>query len=162
MQYTLPGPGTGPRSQDHPAWGAAVGAGLLAGLVYLLLQTFLNVYVYGESPWTFFHMAQAIAQGPGVVEPRQMFDAGGIGIALALHFALAAAYGIVAGHILDEAPARLAPPLGIGFGIVVYLVNFHGFTGAFPWFAELRGIVTLVSHAAFGLVLGVAFPRLRR
>lgn len=147
---------------QRPQLGAAIGAGLLAGLAFVVLQTLLNVTVYGESPWTLFHMINAIPMGKEVIEPRGEFHAGAVGAAVAIHFALSAFYGVVLAHVISEAPPRIAAPLGIGFGVLVYLVNFHGFTGAFPWFAELRGAVTIATHAIFGLLLGLAGSILQR
>ena len=43
------------------------------------------------------------------------------------------------------------------FGLVIYVVNFHGFTAVFPWFADARGWIAVFSHAVFGLVLGAVY-----
>ena len=47
--------------------------------------------------------------------------------------------------------------LGVGFGLVLYAVNFYGFTYMFPWFAEARHWATIVAHMAFGGVLGFTY-----
>ena len=41
--------------------------------------------------------------------------------------------------------------LGAVFGLALYLINFYVVTGAFPWFAELRGWSTLITHLIFGV-----------
>jgi hypothetical protein len=46
------------------------------------------------------------------------------------------------------------------FGLAIYVVNFYGFTALFPWFADARGWIAILSHAVFGLVLGAIYDRL--
>ncbi len=51
---------------------------------------------------------------------------------------------------------------GAIFGLVVYGVDFYGFTGVFPWFENARNMVTIVSHVLFGIVLAWSFKALQR
>ena len=46
--------------------------------------------------------------------------------------------------------------IGAVFGLLIYLVNFYGFTAIWPWFAKARNFISLFSHVMFGLVLGWA------
>ena len=41
-------------------------------------------------------------------------------------------------------------------GLALYVVGFYGFTAIFPWFAMARNMITIVSHIAFGMVLGLS------
>ena len=51
---------------------------------------------------------------------------------------------------------------GLLFGLVIYAVNFYGFTAVFPWFAEARNWITILAHTIFGLTLGVVYEPLAR
>jgi len=41
------------------------------------------------------------------------------------------------------------------------VVNMHGFTLVFPWFAQARDWITLAAHVAFGVVAAGAWVRAR-
>ena len=146
---------------ERPRSGSVITASLIAGVVFVLLQAGLSVAIYRESPWTLFHMINAMAMGPETIEPRDAFELGPIVVASAIHFVLAMIYGAVLTHVLSEFSTTTTTALvGVVFGLLLYLVNFHGFTGLFPWFVELRGGVTIVSHAIFGLTLAMGYTAL--
>jgi len=48
------------------------------------------------------------------------------------------------------------------FGLAMYLLNFYGMTRFFPWFAEARNWVNVVSHLVFGVVVADTYMRLER
>ena len=48
------------------------------------------------------------------------------------------------------------------FGLVLYLVNFYGFTAVFPWFAMARGGLSIFVHITFGVVAALAYKGLQR
>jgi hypothetical protein len=139
-----------PRRRVSP--GAAIKAGLLAGVVALGLLQFFGVVVYDESPWKLFRMIAALVRGPAALEPDDEFDAGLVLIATVLSFSLAVLYSLALAALLSDAPRRYSAVMGAAFGVALYHANFYGFTALFPWFASLRTIDTLVVHAFFGLV----------
>jgi hypothetical protein len=51
---------------------------------------------------------------------------------------------------------------GLVFGLVIYAINFYGFTALFPWFAEARNWITILAHAIFGLTLGLVYEPFAR
>lgn len=52
--------------------------------------------------------------------------------------------------------------VGAGFGLVVYWVNFYGFTEVFPWFAAARNWITVFAHIVFGIVAAWAYKGFAR
>lgn len=52
--------------------------------------------------------------------------------------------------------------VGLVFGLLVYAVNFYGFTAIFPWFSNARNWVTIFSHGMFGLLLGLFYKGMQR
>lgn len=135
---------------------AAVWAGLTAGFVFMALEMALVALVMGESPWAPPRMIAAIGLGDGVLPPPASFDPGIFAVAMAIHFALSILLAIVLGWGLSLLNAGIGASLVAGaiFGLVVYYVNFYGFTALFPWFAMARGPIGIFAHAVFGAVAG--------
>jgi hypothetical protein len=44
--------------------------------------------------------------------------------------------------------------LGGLLGLLLYGINFYGFTAVFPWFAEGRSWVSMFTHIVFGMIHG--------
>jgi len=80
--------------------------------------------------------------------------------ALAVHFPLSILYAVILAWIIHRWATGRAIWVGAAFGLVLYLVNFYGFTAIFPWFAMARNWVSIVSHILFGMVAAWAYVRL--
>jgi hypothetical protein len=78
-------------------------------------------------------------------------------VATAVHFVLSIAYAAPVGPLVERQPPGRAGIREMAFGLALYLVNTHGFTWIFPWFAQARDWITVVAHFAFGLVGAVAY-----
>ena len=140
---------------------AAVWAGVIAGLVFLILELVLVATIGGESPWGPPRMIAAIAMGDGVLPPPATLDPGILAVALVVHFVLTLIYAAVFAWLVSL--VRLSVPLiviaGLVFGLALYAINFYGFTGMFPWFAMARNAISIFAHAVYGLVLGWIYAR---
>lgn len=138
---------------------AAIKAGLIAGIVFMMLEMLLVATVGGGSPWGPPRMIAAIGMGKDVLPPPATFDFAIMMVALIIHLVLAAVLGIVFALIAEAGRWGLTTSAiaGMIFGIVIYFVNFYGMTAIFPWFAMARGMISLFAHAMFGLVLGYAY-----
>jgi uncharacterized membrane protein YagU involved in acid resistance len=131
-------------------------AGLVAGVVFLIVEMALVPTVGGGELWGPPRMMGAIALGEDVLPPPATFDAGIVAVGMIVHFALSAVLGVIfaiaAGALkLSRAMSILA---GAVFGLIVYVVNFYGFTELFPWFAMARNAITIFAHLVFGGVIG--------
>lgn len=140
-------------------WKAAILAGVVAGIVFMMLQMILVMVVNGQSPWGPPRMIAAMVMGKAVLPMIGQpvgFDFGTMMVAMMIHFILSIVLGIVLGFIISHFGLGLTVSIigGAIFGIVIYFINFYGFTAVFPWFAMGRGAVTLFDHATFGLVGG--------
>lgn len=131
---------------------AAVWAGLIAGLVFLVLEMVLVPVFGGGSPWGPPRMIAAIAMGPGVLPPPATFDLVIVLVAMLVHFVLAIVLGIVLAWLVKGRAQGVALAIGAVFGLVVYLVNFYGMTAVFPWFAMARNWISIFAHVVFGVV----------
>ena len=141
---------------------AAIWAGIIAGVVFMMLEMVLVATVGGGSPWGPPRMIAAIGMGKDVLPPPATFDLGVMIVAMAIHFVLAILLGMILGLIVSHWKLGLMASIGVGaiFGLAVYLVNFYGFTVLFPWFAMARTPITLLTHVVFGTVLGWAYHAL--
>ncbi len=146
-----------------PDWKAAVWAGLIAGLVFMMLEMVMVPLFLGGSPWGPPRMIAAIALGAGVLPnppPPPTFDFGVVMTAVVVHFILSIAFAVGLALILRRMDAGKALLIGAVFGLVLYFVNFYLFTGIFPWFANARNWVSIFTHIVFGVLAAWTYLRL--
>ena len=138
---------------------AAAKAGIIAAIVFMMLEMVLAATIGGGSPWAPPRMIAAIALGTGVLPPPASFDVTILLVAMVIHLVLSIVLAIVFALIADAARWSLmtCAIAGLVFGIVLYLTNFYGMSAVFPWFAMARGMIAIFAHAMFGLVLGYAY-----
>lgn len=143
-------------------WRAAVWSGLIAGVVFIVLDmTLVPLFGFG-SPWEVVRMIAAIALGPDVLPPPATFDLGVFAVAMAVHFSLSILYALLRAWTVEGWMHRLPSLLQGFFGIAIYVINFYGFTRLFPWFADARSWVSLLVHASWAVVLPIVYHRLAR
>ncbi len=137
-------------------WKAAIVAGLVAGVIFMMLEMALVGTIGGQSPWGPPRMIAAMAMGKDVLPPPATFDMGIMMVAMMIHFPLSIIMAAVLGLAISHWRMNLMTSLIAGtiFGLIVYFVDFHIMTGIFPWFAMARGGISIFAHAMFGLVLG--------
>lgn len=141
-------------------WKAGLWAGLIAGVIDELLLWSLML-LQGTSPLAGMPMGAAILLGPGVLQSPP--TAGIVAAALAVHFGLAIVYGLLIAALVGNGPRGSGLLLGIGFGLVVWFINYFVIAPvAFPWFMPLRSSpLSPLVHAAFGLIAAWAYVSLR-
>lgn len=147
---------------DRIDWKAAVWAGLVAGIVFMMLEMVLVATLGGGSPWGPPRMIGAMLLGPEVLPPPATFDVGVFLVAMVIHFILSIILAFPLAWVISRWRLSLGASIGAGavFGLIIYLINFYGFTALFPWFANARTPITLVAHIVFGLVLGWTYHAL--
>lgn len=149
------------------SWSAAIWAGLIAGLVFVIMEMVLVATAGGGSAWGPPRMMAAMVMGEGVLpgpENPPTFDIGIFLVGMTVHFVLSIVLALVLAAILAAAGGGTGAAVAIGvvFGLAVYLVNFYGFTALFPWFENARNWITILSHLVFGAVLGGSYAAIRR
>ncbi len=157
---------TGPSARSTD-WKATILAGLIAGLVFIVMEMVLVPLVGGGSPLGPPKMIAGILLGPDVLPMPDVpptFDLSIFLIGMIVHFVLAVVLAIIFVLIINRMNLRLGAAIGAGavFGLAVYVVNFYGFTAIWPWFEMARNAITIVSHLAFGAVLAWAYFTLAR
>lgn len=150
-------------SDDRTDWGAAVGAGVIAGIAFMILEMLMVWAFLGQSPWAPPRMIAAMALGREVLPPPASFDWGVFTAAMLIHFALSIIYGLISGWIVHRAGNGNAILICGFLGLAIYFINFFLIApAAFPWFVEAQSWVSFVAHLVFGLVLGASYAGLRK
>ena len=148
-------------------WAAAAVSGFAAGAVLMVLDLVWSSIFNAHGPWRTSHMIAPLFIGTDILRTTgYAFNVWVVSIALATHYVLGVAFGVVMAAIMvrvhaDATPGRAAAAGGI-LGLVLYIVNFEGLTQFFPWLVELRGGETLAAHVVFGLVAALLYWRLKR
>ena len=138
----------------HISAKALVCAGLLAGAVYFVLEMLVARFALGVSPWVPARMIAAVSQGNVVLPPPDTFDLSVTIAAIIQHAILSLVYAFIFAFFAKGRSVMAATLLGAVYGLLLYVINFYGFTAMFPWFAEARNWATVLMHLIFGAVLG--------
>ncbi|MHB0774591.1 hypothetical protein [Halomonas sp. WWR20] len=133
-------------------------SGLIAGIVFMILQTIMAWGFLGNSPWGPPRMVAAIVMGRDVLPPPATFAIGIMMLAMAIHFMLSWVYALIYGWVFGGLKRSMAIIIvGAVMGLVIYLVNFYGFIVIWPWFAKAHAWVNIFSHIIFGIVLAWSY-----
>jgi hypothetical protein len=187
MELHLNRIGAGDRQPD---WVAAAVAGFAAGAVLMILELAWTASTGGNAPghtsqlaaapelawtassgsygpWRTSQLVAALTLGQGVLNPpAQVFSFGLVGVALITHYVLGVVFGLVLGAIIAAWPREpdvgMSLAIGGGFGVLLYILNFHVLTPVVPWFAEMRGWSTLIGHLVFGMAAALLYLQLAR
>lgn len=137
------------RLQYHRAVQAGLGAGLA-----LLVAAMAIMFLVGKSLWGPVRMSAGVLLGPEVLSPASPMDLGLFLTGLLVHFGLSIAYALAITSIVWRMPRAQATAVGVGLGLLLYVLNFYFLIAFFPWFADVRNIVNLALHLFFaGLVV---------
>lgn len=140
-------------------WRAAVWAGIISGIVFLLINMLLTKFYVG-SPWVIVRLAASILMGTQVLQPSANFDATIFGAALFVHVPLSIAFASVIAVILHRWGLLVGIIGGAIFGLALYAINFYTFSYFFPWFFPMRSWIMAVSHLVFGACAGGIYESL--
>lgn len=149
----------------RPDWVAAAAAGFVAGAILMVLELFWSSVAQDSNPWSTSHKIAAIALGADALRSAA-FSVGIVGVALIIHYVLGMAFALVLAAVITplhlEGSMGMTVAAGAVFGVVLYVVNFHVLTIAFPWFADMRSWATVYAHLIFGMVAAALYMRLER
>jgi len=141
-------------------WSAAVWAGLIAGLIFLLLNLILTPIVFGANGWFILRFLASPVLGEGILPPPMSFDAAALVVGLLLHFALSIGFSLLLAFILHRGGLLTGILGGALLGLGLFFINFYTFTLFFPWFFALRSWIMVLTHIIFGAVAGGVYEGL--
>ena len=133
-----------PETRGHLQWGPALGAGLIAGAILLVVPR--------GSPWSSVTFFSPVIMG------RRL--APGIEMALAsvwlIHLAVSIVYGLVISRIVSALTQTRAVVIGGLIGLALYLGNLLTVS---LWWPQMRGneVSVVFTHFVFGLLAAGAY-----
>jgi len=140
-------------------WRAAIWAGLISGLVFLIINMLLTKFFVG-SPWVSVRLVASIIMGERALPPPASFDLSILLTALAVHLPLSVAFAGVIAVVLHRWGLLVGIVGGAIFGLALYAINFYTLTFFFPWFFPMRSWIMAVSHLIFGACAGGIYESL--
>lgn len=132
-------------------WSAAVWAGLVSGLLYLIVGSLLSGILYNNFLLPLKMTAAFIWGSQSILDDPSL---GMIILALIVHFILAIFFGIIVAFVIHRWGLAVGVIGGALLGLALYGINFYALTEFFPWFAGMRGTAMIVSHLVFGAAAG--------
>jgi len=144
-----PLPLTVPAEKYHFQWFPAIGAGLITGVILLILPH--------ASPWEGLTLFTPAILGRVVPASVGMSDVG----IIVLHLAISLIYGIIVSLAVTNVRQLRAVLLGGAVGLVLYVISFGFVSLCIP---DLRGneFSVIITHLVFGLVSAGAYRGLLR
>ncbi len=144
-----PLPAEQPRGSTRLQWGPALGAGLIPGLVLLLVPR--------ANPWSGPTAFAAVIMG------RTPSPSMGLSLpaAWAIHLGLSLVYGVIISLVVSRLRQERAILAGAIAGSVLFLINWGVVTALWPWW-ETNLFALFFAHLVFGLICGAAYRGLRR
>jgi hypothetical protein len=142
------------------SWKGVVWSGLIAGVVFIMLEMFMVWAFLGGSPWGPPRMIAAMVLGRDVLPPPAPFALGIMMVAMIIHFMLSWAYAFLFAWAFGGLKTGTAVLIGAALGLAIYLVNFYGFTALWPWFSNARTWVSIFAHLMFGIALAWSYKAL--
>lgn len=142
-------------------WEASGWAGLVAGIVFLGLQTMLGALLGGGNADA-IHSIASIALGESVETAGRSFPVIVYLAAAAVHVPLSLIYARALAALIDGMKMGRAVVCGTLFGAALYGVNYYVFSRLFPLFASARGPAAVVSHLVFGALAAAIYTSLAR
>jgi hypothetical protein len=132
-------------------WSAALWAGLISGLLYLITAILLSGIIL-NNPLLPVQMIAAILLGSDVVLQNSTVVT--ILIALLIHIPMSLFFAAVVAFVIHRWGLLVGVFGGAALGLALYGINFFALSGLFPWFVGLRGGIMIFSHLVFGAAAG--------
>ncbi|WP_211228795.1 MULTISPECIES: SRPBCC family protein [Pseudomonas] len=98
-------------------------------------------------------LTAAIVLGPSILVtvPAWRWDI--LMVATLIHFGLSILYAAIAMLFAYRPTTPVALVAGGLYGVLLYGLNLYAFTALYPWFTQVRGWDTLLTHVFFGMAL---------
>ncbi|MBI3772839.1 MAG: sodium:proline symporter [Gammaproteobacteria bacterium] len=144
-------------------WREAIYAGIAAAIIASVAQIMLWWAFWDVLPEILYRdvrLTAAIILGRSVLSPPMTFDGTLMFVATLIHFSISILYSVALAGFISRFSLMISLLIGIIYGLSLFVVNMYGFTSLFPWFAETRDWITMLSHAMFGLSSAGAYKAL--
>jgi len=134
-------------------WKAAVWAGLIAGVVFLVVGVILSAITLG-SPTFMLRLSASILLGADAVLPTTGPAALILLVGVGIHLIVSILFAIVTAVIIYRWGIIVGFLGGALVGLAIYIINYYGTSLLLPWLYPMRNWMLLVSHVIFGAISG--------
>ena len=142
-------------------WRAAIIAGILAGVVFVLFNMWLASHYLGNANLP-LQLSAAVVLGPSVLPPAVGLGGSVYAAGFIVHMLLAIAFACLVAFCLHRWGILVGIVGGALFGLALYAINYYSVADAFPWLSPLRGWIMALSHVIFGAIAGGVYEALER
>ena len=141
-------------------WSAAFWAGLIASIVFLLLNFFLVPILLGGNMWIIIRLFSSIFLGEGILAPPATFDSTALIVAILTNLILSIGFTLIIAFSLHRWGILVGIVGGAIFGLAIYLINFYSVSYFYPWFFALGSWPFVLTHIIFGATAGGVYELL--
>ncbi|MGH7799019.1 MAG: hypothetical protein ACREOW_00110 [Thermodesulfobacteriota bacterium] len=140
-------------------WSAAVWAGVISGIIFLVISMLLAAKYIG-SPWVITRLIASVVMGPGVLPPPSTFNPTIFIVSVSVQLLLSIGFACILAIIFHRWGLLVGIIGGAIFGLALYFINFYTFSIIFPWFFPMRSWIMALSHVVFGVLAGGIYETL--
>jgi hypothetical protein len=133
---------------------AAFWAGIVAGIIFYLLNIYLVPILLGGNMWVIIRLFASIVLGEVVLAPPSNFSAEALLVSFIINFVLSIAFTFLIAFVFHKWGLVVGIIGGAIFGLGIYLVNFYSLSYFFPWFFALSSWPFVITHILFGAFAG--------
>jgi hypothetical protein len=149
-----------PERKRITRWGKGAFAGLIAGTLFITVEMFL-MEAFGKGDiWDHVRLSASITLGNRAVVTSTPFTFDIFFVGVLMHFVLSIWYAVVLGMLIRTLKPAAAVSVGAGFGLLMYLFHFYGLAAFYPWVANWRNWIVVVTHLIFGMSAAWVYSRL--
>ena len=140
-----------PERKRITRWGKGAIAGLIAGALFITVEMFLMEAFGRGNMWDPLRLSASITLGDRAVATSTPFTFDILFVGMLMHFVLSIWYAVVLGMLIRKLKPVTAMLVGAGFGLLMYLFHFYALTAFYPWVANWRNWIVIVTHLLFGM-----------
>jgi len=135
-------------------WSAALWAGVIAGVVFYLLNVFIVPIILGGNMWVIIRLFSSIFLGNDVLAPPATFDSSALLVSIITNLILSIGFSFLIAFVFHKWGLIVGMLGGATFGLGIYLVNFYFLSYFLPWFFALSSWPFVITHILFGAIAG--------
>lgn len=135
-------------------WSAALWAGIIAGVIFFLLNIFFVPFILGGNMWIIIRLFASIFLGEGILAPPATFNLVALLVSIFSTLVLSIGFTVLIAFILHRWGLLTGIIGGSLFGLAIYLVNFYSLSYFYPWFFAMSSWPFVITHILFGGIAG--------
>jgi hypothetical protein len=140
-----------PERKRITRWGKGAIAGLIAGALSITVEMALMKASGRGNVWAPMRLSASITMGSWAAADSTPFTFDIFFLGIMMHAVLSILCAVVLGMLIHKLKPPTATMVGAGFGLLIYLFEFHGLTILYPWVALWRNWIFVVGQLIFGI-----------